>query len=117
MTHARVGKIKLKAGGAEVRVIHTPTPDADGAENWLGKIVDNARGVASYSEPGSELCGYMVMGLYSDGTCSTAFRYDAKRSPIPRALLPSYVAEIIRRDMITEVEACHAVNRANGWED
>lgn len=111
---ARIGKIRLKAGGAEVRILRRDTPDDDGRENWRGKIVDNARGIASYSQPDSELVGYFVMGLFSDGSSSVAFRYDPKRSPIPRALLPAYIAEVLRRDMITYGEAVEVVNRTLG---
>lgn len=38
-------------------------------------------------------------------------------SQFNRCLLPGYIAEVIRRDLITEPEACRAVNRANGFEE
>lgn len=115
MAAARIGRIRLKSGGAEVRLIRQETPDP-GDENWRGKIIEAARAISGFDEPGSELVGYVVVGLFSDGACSTGWRYDAKRSPIPRALMPAYVAEIIRRDVVTHVEAVETVNRANGWE-
>jgi hypothetical protein len=63
-----------------------------------------------------------MLGLFSDGKTSCGFRYDPEQPAlIPRALLPSYVAEVIRRDILTAAEAedvaCHVVNRANGFED
>lgn len=110
----------MKAGGAEVRVLTTPTPNL-GDENWRGKIIDAARRVAGFDEEGSALVGYVVIGLFSDGTSSLGYRWDKDRTPIPRTLMPTYIAEVIRRDLITAVEAdevaCHVVNRANGWED
>lgn len=111
---ARIGKIKLKAGGAEVRVLHRDSPNLNG-ENWQGEVVKSARAVAGFDEPGSELVGFVVLGLYSDGRTSIGWRYDGNRSPIPRAMLPAYVAEVIRRDIITQTEACDVVNRANGF--
>lgn len=99
MSAAKIGKVRLK-GGAELRIIDRVAKDP-GGENWRGKIVDNARKIAGYDEEDARLVGYFIMGLYSDGTHATAFRYDAKRSPIPRRLLPGYVAEVLREDMIT----------------
>ena len=102
-----------------MRVLHQPTPNADGEENWRGEIIRSARAVADYDGPSSELVGYLMVGFFSDGSSSIGYRWDKDRTPIPRALMPAYVAEIVRRDMITEVEAeqvaCEVVNRANGF--
>lgn len=118
MAQARIGRIRMKSGGAEVRVLRNPQPNGDG-ENWRGKAVEHARKLGEYDEPGSDLVGFLVVGFYSDGAASIGIRYDNKRSPVPRALVPSYVAEIIRRDLVTSPEAeqiaCDVVNRANGW--
>lgn len=92
----------MKAGGAELRVLHRPTPDFNGAENWCGKVIEAARSVADYSEPGSELCGYVMLGLYTDGMHSFGYRFDETRSRIPRVLLPALVAELVRRDVVTK---------------
>ena len=100
MSAARIGKIRLKKGGAEVRVLNRKTPHH--GENWCGKIVDNARGIASYDREGSRLIGYFIVGLFSDGSHSSAWRYDPDLSPIPRRLLPAYVSEVIREDIITD---------------
>lgn len=97
---AKIGRVRLKSGGAGLHILDRKTDDP-GGENWCGKIVENARKMAGYDEEGARLVGYFIMGLYSDGTHSSAFRYDAKRSPIPRRLLPGYVAEVLREDMIT----------------
>jgi hypothetical protein len=73
------------------------------------------------SWPSCSLVGFCVIGLFSDGAASVGLRWDKKRSPIPTALMPQYIAEVIRRDLITapeaEEQACHVVNRSNGWED
>lgn len=117
MAHARIGRVRMKSGGAEVRVLHNSRKDGGGQENWCGEVVKSARIVADFSEPGSELIGFVVLGLYSDGNHSLGFRFDPKRSPIPGVLMPSYVGELIRRDMITRKVACDVVNRSNGWKE
>lgn len=119
MSAARIGRVRMKDGGADLHILRNPEPN-DG-ENWRGKVVAHARKVAEYDEPGSELVGFCVIGLFSDGAASVGVRWDNKRSPIPRALMPAYVAEVIRRDLITSPEAEEqarlVVNRSNGWED
>lgn len=63
----------------------------------------------------------MVLGFFSDGSVSSGFRWNNKRSPIPRSLMPAYVAEVVRRDLVTSPEAeevaAKVVNRANGYMD
>lgn len=100
MAAARIGKIRLKAGGAEVRILHQEQPNP-GGENWRGKLIEHARKIASYSGPKSDLVGYVIVGLYSDGGHASSVRWDRNRTPIPRRLMPSYVAEIVREEMVT----------------
>lgn len=114
MSQARIGKIRMKAGGAEVRVLHRPQGDQS------AKIIRHAHVIAKMSEPGSELVGFVTIGLFNDGKTSVGCHYDPKTGVVPRAMLPAFVAEIIRRDLITAAEAeevaCTVVNRANGYE-
>lgn len=104
MSQARIGRIRMKAGGAEVRVIRREAPNYNG-ENYEGKIIEHARNTAAYSTPGRELVGYFILGIYSDRTATTSWRNDPDRSPIPRKLLPAYVAELMRESMITGPKA------------
>lgn len=119
MGAARIGRIRMKDGGAEIRVLHQETADAGGEENWRGKIVEHARMIAEDSKPDAELVGFFVLGLFSDGSHSMGLRLDDDRCPIPRTLMPAYVEDIIRRDCITGPEAegiaCAVVNRSNGY--
>lgn len=114
MSAARIGKITMKNGGAEDRLIRQALPN--GKENYRGVILEHARTMADQSDPGSTLIGFVMVGLYSDGKSSMGCRYDPKTSPIPTALFPAYIAEIIRRDLITATEAesvaCDVFNRS-----
>jgi hypothetical protein len=101
---ARIGRIRMKNGGADVRVLDRKIDNPNG-ENWRGKVIENAKAVASYDEEGSALVGYILIGIYSDGLTSVGFRYDPEQCPVPRSLMPAWVAELVRRDMIVAPEA------------
>ena len=105
---ARIRSVRMKNGGATVRVLHTPQPN-DG-ENWNGKMVENAKAMAGQGD----VTGYVVLAFYADGTRSAGFRMTPL---VPRELFPSYVAEILRRDAITEYEAEMVFDRKFEWRD
>jgi hypothetical protein len=114
---ARIGRIKMKNGGAEVRILPATSPNPDG-EDWRGKIIENARYIAEQATNDAPLVGYFILGMFGDGCTSTGFRFDPSFcNIIPRALMPSWIAEIARRDIVTSAEACDVVNRANGYND
>lgn len=99
MSGCRIGRIKMK-GGADLHILNTPT--GPHGENWAGKLITNAKKVAEYEAPGCDLVGYLVFGLFSDGSHSSGFRWDANRSPIPRRMMPAFIAEIVREELVTE---------------
>lgn len=113
---ARIGRIRMKNGGADVRVLNREPVNPNG-EDWRGKIVANARGVADQATDEAPLVGYLVVGLYADGASSVGFRYDYDRCPVPRMLIPAWVAEILRRDMITAPEAADKFNDMFEWRE
>lgn len=113
---ARIGRIRMKNGGADVRVLDRKELNPDG-ENWRGKVIENARAVASFDQQGSDFVGYILIGFYSDGSSSVGFRYDANRCPIPRSLMPSYIAELVRRDMVTAPECREIFDQKFEWRD
>jgi hypothetical protein len=64
------------------------------------------------------LVGYVLIGIYDSGQTSTGFRYDpGNRNAIPRSLLPSWTAEVMRRELITSVEAEDRFNTMFQWQD
>jgi len=101
MNHCRIGKVRLRNGGAEVRVLDREALNPN-EENWRGKIIAHARQVAGYATPEAELVGFVIIGLFEDGSHSFGWRYDSTRSPIPRRLMASYVAELIREEIIVD---------------
>lgn len=101
---ARVSRVRMKSGGADVMVLDRKIDNGNG-EDWRGSILANARGIADLATSDEPLSGYIVIGMFKGGSTSVGWRYDPETCAIPRALFPAWAAEIIRRDLITEVEA------------
>lgn len=113
---ARIGRIRMKNGGADVRVLNREPINPEG-EDWRGKIITNAKTIAEQGTDKAPLVGYLVIGMFEDGTYSTGYRYDWERCPVPRVLIPAWIAEIIRTDMIVEVETHKVFNEMFEWQD
>lgn len=113
---ARIGRIRMKNGGADVRVLQSAL-GIDGADDWRGAIVRNARGVAEMGTKDAPLVGYILLGMFSDGGVSFGYRYDPEAMPIPRALLPAWVAEVTRREMVTATEVREVFHSMYEWQE
>ena len=113
---ARIGRIRMKAGGADIRLIGHKIDNGNG-EDWRGSILANARAIADTATDAEPLAGYFVMGIFKGGSTSTGWRYDPEASAVPRALFPAFAAEIIRRDMITEREARTVFDEMFEWQE
>jgi hypothetical protein len=114
---ARIGRIRMKAGGAEVRVLASK-PGPDGKDDWRGALVRNAKTVAEMGTDADPLAGYVLVGIFCNGGVSVGYRYnfDAPNS-IPRRLLPSFVAEVIREDLISGEKAGEKFNEMFEWRE
>jgi hypothetical protein len=110
---ARISRVRMK-NGADVTILPTPMDhgDPEEPENYRGAALIAAKRIAQYDEPESKLDGFIVLGFYSDGTTSMGMRIPQR---LPRPLLPAYIAEIIRRDAITEKEAADTFDRMFQW--
>ena len=93
----RIGKVRMKATGFEFRVIQgTPDPEND----FGARMMSCAREIST----DDDLVGYMVIGLTENGY-RCGFRWDDSKSTIPRTLFPAYIAELVRREILTAPEA------------
>jgi hypothetical protein len=101
---ARIGRVRMKNGGADVRVLCR----VDDTPDRRGEIVKHARKVASYAEPNNPLVGHVVIGFFKDGTASIGCYYHDDNCPVPRSLLPVWTEELVRRDLVTDPE-CHKI--------
>jgi hypothetical protein len=111
---ARIGRVRMKSGGADVRILERKAVNPEG-EDWRGTIVNGAKNVAQYATDDNPLAGYIVLGIFKDGSSSLGWRYDAESAKVPRALLPHWVAELIRRDIITYGEAKDVFDSMFEW--
>jgi hypothetical protein len=114
---ARIGRVRFKNGGAELRIINNAKAEA-GEEDHRGALVKNARSVAEMGKADDPLVGYVLVGLFASGGSSVGWRYDFDAiSAIPRMLVPAWIAEIIRRDIISGVEARDVFSNMFEWRE
>jgi len=103
--------------GADVRVLDNH-PAPDGELSWRGAIVRNAKRIADQASDEDPLAGYLVLGLYENGGASLGYRYNFEcPNAMPRMLIPNWIAEIIRRDIISEPEAKEVFHEMFKWQD
>lgn len=112
---ARIARVRMR-DGASVSILPTPRNfgDPENPENWRGKLVQHAKDIADNDDPGSKLDGYIVIGMYSDGCTSIGYRMPSR---IPPCLVPAYVAELLRRDVISETAASRVFDNMFQWVD
>ena len=89
----RIGKVTMKEGGAVIYLL--PPLERTEAEE---RIVLAASSVADYL--GEELVGYVVVGWAADGHYSNGYYINNEKSPVGLGMMPSFVADVLRRRMI-----------------
>jgi hypothetical protein len=92
--HCRIGRVRLKAH-PEVRVIV-----GSRADNPLHDRLQRQARLIAEKLPG--MCGYAVVAWEADGTFSRATA-TTKAWPVGQTMLPSFVADVLRRDTMRDV--------------
>lgn len=82
-----------------------------------GEIMKSARRFVRLDTDDAPLAGYVVAGFYADGGTRVAFQYDPDKCPVPKVLFPTWVEEVLRRDVITETEARSVFDEMFEWQD
>ena len=98
---ARISRVRMKSGGAEIRVFQRPDC---GIADRRGELMRHARIVVDGSEANDALVGHMVIGFFASGKSSVGCYHDQDTCRIPRALLPAWIEDIVRREMIVDPE-------------
>lgn len=113
---ARISRVRLK-DGADVHVLRNRVAD-EGGEDWRGAIIRNARRIADTATDQDPLAGYVVLGLFESGSASIGFRYNFEsHQAMPRMMIPTWVAEILRRDLIANEEAREVFHEMFEWQE
>ena len=110
MNGGRIGKVRMKDTGFEFRVLPGP---ADPENDMGASMMRHARAISQWPD----MVGEIVIGVFKDGSASVAFRWDDQHSPVPRALVPSWIAEIVRREMVTDIAAEGVFHENFEWID
>jgi hypothetical protein len=84
----------MKNGGADITILDG-TPLQDHMLDMRGDLLQVARQIA---EDG-EIAAFVCIALRHDGTDISAYR-TSDGCPVPRMLMPSLVAELVRANMI-----------------
>ena len=107
----RLRRVRFK-NGTTMRVIGNR--EAEPADNVAGRILSSARYAVSCETTSAHLVGYVVVGLFSDGSTTVGYKMADR---IPRALAVPYLTEILRRDMLMEPEANSVFDERFQWVD
>jgi hypothetical protein len=110
---ARISRVRPKRGG-DFHILPARLERDDDGDNWRGRLLTHAREIA---EDTDELVGFCIIGIYSDGLVRTGFRWDPAKCVIPRTLMPAWVGEILRRELITDPEARDVFNEMFEWKE
>ena len=97
---ARVSRVRMKAGGADVRIMVTPPKLGSASE----ALLQSARHIVSEQDEESTLEGYAVIALYSDGMKNLCYDFSGDHG-VPVELLPAYMTELMRRVATDKIAA------------
>lgn len=94
---ARIARVRMKKGGADLHIIEGWQEPEE--ESSAATLVRSAR---EYADVG--VAGFILLGFDNEGQVLFQHRTDGDL-PIPRTLLPTYVAELVRRYVLTDTQA------------
>lgn len=109
MSEARIGKVRMKAGGAEVRVLHT-VERGEMAQALMENATNAVKG-------GRSVVGFALVAMYDDASFYSVARTQFADMPFNRFAFVGMVTEAVRDDLITYETARGVVNKSNGWEE
>jgi hypothetical protein len=106
---ARIGRVRMKSGGADVRVIEGfRVPDDD--ESPAATLHRTARELTAEGQ----VAAFVIAAFMTDGRVSFNWRY-TDDCPMARTLMPPYIAELTRRYVLTREEASQRFNEMFEW--
>lgn len=105
MTGCRIGKVRMKSGGAPITIISNrlETPD------------DRLLSAANYIARQPDLQGFVVIGVVAGPEYRIAVNLE--NTDVPETLIPAYVAEILRTNLLTRSEAAEIFDDKSEWRE
>lgn len=107
MSGARIGRVRMKNGGADVRVLHTPE-----VQGMARAMVQDARDCAQ-----KPVIAYALVAIRGDGCIYTSARtnFGDDALSLNRYSFVGMVTEALRDHIITQTAARDIVDEALGW--
>ena len=103
--HCRIGRVRMKNGGAEVRVFERPQM------NRLGPEILRHADMLARDVGYNDLVGYWIVGWTAEGKTSTCWRCLVGEPQPAACRMPSLIEEVARRDFVTEPSVRHVIDR------
>jgi hypothetical protein len=107
---ARIGRIRMKNGGADVHVLNGFTPP-DNDEAVEATLFRTAREIVA-----DPVSAFMLVAFAPDGRTFFNWRW-TDGSPISRTMMVPYIAELARRYVISREEASERFDEMFQWVD
>ncbi len=95
---ARVRRVRMKSGGADVCVLSAPPKLNELSE----ALLQTARHIVTEQDENSTLEGYAVIALYADGQKNLCYDLTGNHG-VPVELLPAYMSELMRRVSVQRI--------------
>jgi hypothetical protein len=106
---ARIRSVRMKNGGAHITIVEGyARPDED--ETVAGTLLRASREMV---EDGT-MAAFVIVGFTQEGAALFNWRH-SDGCPMPRTLIPPYIAELSRRYVITSEEASERFNEMFEW--
>lgn len=93
--HCRIGRVRMKGNLALL-----PSPAADGSRDLVASLRKASDQILSFWP--ERVAGFVIVAWSLDGNWARGAGYH-KHSPIGLTLAPSFVADILRRDIAADV--------------
>jgi hypothetical protein len=89
---------------------HEPDDDApEHSISYSAKLIEHAHAISNLLE--GDVAGFFIVGIRSDGSHSTGWQLDPDNPFMGSTLFGAFVAEIARREIITQSEVVDVLNR------
>ena len=95
--HCRISRVRMKDGGADVRVLKS----GGGLSTRAKLLLEYARQTAAIRDKDGDFAGFLILAWGSNGWFTVSGDVATKESRIPINLLPAWVEETVRREFVT----------------